>query len=368
VKKSSVDADSPLEAEAKRVELTVSCLDCAELPKVGDAGQLIDVDGVPAQVMHNGVLVEPGGYFGDWMAEIIRRLKGHHEPQEELVFARVLERLCDAASPRPTAIELGSFWAYYSLWFLNDIPQGSVLAMEPEPDRLDLGQRNFKLNGRTGQFIEGVVGPEPGVELAFTQESNGKVRKVQQYDLAMLMRTADFDHVDLLLCDVQGGESHFFTQSETLLRSGAVRFAIISTHHHSISGDPLTHQKLLEFFSRIGAHIIAEHTVGESFSGDGLIAVAFDKSDADLVVHTSFNRQGAGIYPALEFDLAAEKAHVGALQLATEQLGRQLAEKTAQLATSATKLKQTRKRLNALENSRAVRYSNRTKRLLDRRS
>jgi FkbM family methyltransferase len=263
--------------------------------------------------MHNGVLVEEGGYFGDWMAEIIRTLRGHHEPQEEIAFARVLERL--AGQDRPlAAIELGSFWAYYSLWFLQEFPDGRVVAMEPDPLNLELGKRNFALNGRTGTFVQGVVGPHPGEVTEFVSETDGATHSVPQMSLETLMAAGGLDHVDLLLCDIQGGEQYFFDQALDLLRRGAVRFAVISTHHHTISGDPLTHQKLLDLFRALGAHVVVEHTVCESFSGDGLIVVSFDPdADGDFSVETSLARQSESIFGALEYDLARAQEEARAL-------------------------------------------------------
>jgi hypothetical protein len=66
-----------------------------------------------------------------------------------------------------------------------------------------------------------------------------------------------------------------------------VRFVIASTHHHVISGDPLTHYRCLDLLRELGAHIVAEHTVAESYSGDGLIVASFDDRDRDLRVVTS---------------------------------------------------------------------------------
>ena len=56
------------------------------------------------------------------MTNIIEILKGHHEPQEEFAFFQVLEQLRRNPSPwgNPRMIELGSFWAYYSMWFLKE--------------------------------------------------------------------------------------------------------------------------------------------------------------------------------------------------------------------------------------------------------
>ena len=76
--------------EFERAIMTSSCIDCAGIAKVQEAGRILDTPNGPVQVMHNGVRVKAGGYHGDWMAQIIRALQGHHEPQEELVFHHIL--------------------------------------------------------------------------------------------------------------------------------------------------------------------------------------------------------------------------------------------------------------------------------------
>jgi FkbM family methyltransferase len=178
--------------------------------------------------------------------------------------------------------------------------------MEPDPNFLEVGRRNFSLNGRTGRFVHGAIGPEPGRTMQFVAESDGRAHEVAQLRLADLMRAASMSRVDLLLCDVQGAETAAMAQAHDLLSAGAVRFAVVSTHHHSISGDPLTHQKLLNYFTELGAHIVAEHSVGESFSGDGLIVAAFHPGDRDLTVDVSRAHQRDSLFGALEPDLAAE--------------------------------------------------------------
>jgi hypothetical protein len=99
----------------RRIDMTLAGrADCDPIPKVDGAGEI--VDGV--QLMHNGVQVVAGGYYGDWMAEIIRELRGHHEPQEELVIHNILARL-GKDTHAPVIVELGAFWAYYALWALS---------------------------------------------------------------------------------------------------------------------------------------------------------------------------------------------------------------------------------------------------------
>jgi hypothetical protein len=58
-----------------RAEMTVSCRDCDSIPKVDQTGEIVFIDGRRIQIMHNGVRVIAGGYYSDWMTDIIRRLQ-----------------------------------------------------------------------------------------------------------------------------------------------------------------------------------------------------------------------------------------------------------------------------------------------------
>jgi hypothetical protein len=93
-----------------------------------------------------------------------------------------------------------------------------------------------------------------------------------------------------------------------------VRFLLVSTHHHSISGDALTHQKVRDLLVGAGATLIADHTVGESASGDGLLAVSFDPRDQDLKVAVSHVRARDSLFGELEYDLASAQAQASALR------------------------------------------------------
>ena len=121
----------------------------------------------------------------------------------------------------------------------------------------------------------------------FRAESDDEDHEVVQYDLASLMRSADVEHVDLALADVQGVEQILLDRARTDFLRHRVRFLLVSTDHHSISGDVMTHQRALGMLEEAGGQIIAEHSISESFSGDGLIAVSFDPDDAGFVVDVS---------------------------------------------------------------------------------
>jgi FkbM family methyltransferase len=293
-------------ALAGRMLATVACTDADVIPKVADAGACRDHRGTRVQVMHNGLLVEEGGYYGAWMAEVIRALRGHHEPQEEIVFHRVLERLA-ADGGAPAMIEFGSFWMYYGLWFCHAIPAGRVVGLEPDPAWIDVGRRNAALNGYEDRvrFVQAAIGGNPGEPLPFEAESDGQVHDIPQHDLASLLAETGLDRVDLVLADVQGAETVLLARARGDLEAGRVRFLIVSTHHHTISGDPLTHQNALRTLLDAGAHVIAEHSVGESVSGDGLIAVSFDPRDKDFTVPVTHARYRDSYAGELEYDLAA---------------------------------------------------------------
>ncbi|MGK3205754.1 FkbM family methyltransferase [Amycolatopsis sp. MEPSY49] len=293
-------------ALARRLLTTVACTDADGIPKVEHAGECRDHDGGHVQVMHNGLLVEEGGYYGPWMTEAIRALRGHHEPQEELVFHRIVERLA-ADGGNPAMIEFGSFWTYYGLWFCHAIRAGHVVAVEPDPAYLEVGRRNAVLNGYTDRvrFVHAAIGDRPGEALDFEAESDGRTHSVRQYDLESLMYDAELPRADLVLVDVQGAETILIDRARAVFDAGRVRFLVVSTHHHSISGDPLTHQNALRNLLDAGAHVVAEHTVGESASGDGLIAVSFDPRDKDFTVPVSHGRYRDSLFGEVEYDLAA---------------------------------------------------------------
>src|ERR1700681_810203 len=153
---------------ATRAEMTASCRDCDLIRKVPDSGKVISFEGKTVQIMHNGVRVVAGGYYGDWMTGIIERLRGHHEPQEEVVFHEVLKHL----SPTATMLELGGFWSYYSLWFKSEHgDQRQAYVVEPDPHHIAVGRANAALNHTEITFVQSSVGAEPIAAASFKTES-----------------------------------------------------------------------------------------------------------------------------------------------------------------------------------------------------
>lgn len=280
--------------------MAVRCRDCDDVPKVAEAGQVFDLGGGrPVQIMHNGLKVVAGGYCGDWMTELIRLCRGHHENQEERVFHEVERRLPDAAR----MIELGGYWSYYSLWFLLGRPERQSVVIEPEPTYLDVGKANAELNGLSPVFKQGFAGASFAASLPFATEQSGE-QAMPRYSVAHLMEEQGWDRLDLLHADIQGAETEVLESCRDLFRAGCIDWVFVSTHAHQISGDPLTHQRCLAILRECGATIEAEHDVHESFSGDGLIVARFGPAPRDWSpVRISYNRASQSLFRHLAYDL-----------------------------------------------------------------
>jgi FkbM family methyltransferase len=275
------------EAQRRRVLLTLSCRDCDPIPKVPEAGQGFESEQGAFQVMHNGTRVLLGGYHGDWMSMLIQRLRGHHEPQEELAFDRLLPHL----PPGSTMIELGGFWAYYSLWFNARVPGARNFILEPDPEHLEVGRRNFNLNGRQAVFLPYAIGESSDETAGFRTGHGQMISSCARICVDDLLARHGIDRVTLLHADIQGAEYALLRGARSAIRDGRIRFVFLSTHHESISGDPDTHGRCLSFLRDHGAHLLTSFTVDEGYGGDGLLVASFDPADRGLgPIHVSRNQ------------------------------------------------------------------------------
>lgn len=261
----------------ERIAMTVGCSDCAAIPKVEHAGAIIDVEGVPVQIMHNGIRVRADGYCGDWMTSIIQGLNGHHEPQEEAIFHAILSR----CRPGHLMVELGAWWAYYTIWYLRTVPDSRAICIEPDAVHRQLTLENLALNDQTAEVVAGCVGETDGtVELV--AETEQRSIHVRCFNAAAIDILTNQQPIEILHLDVQGAETAFLRSLRSFPDLTRLRFVFVSTHHALISGSPSTHVDCLKTLRDLGAIILIEHSVGESFSGDGLIVASFHKADAEI--------------------------------------------------------------------------------------
>lgn len=288
----------------QRVAMTLGCRDADRIPKVPGAGMVVEEAGQSVQVMHNGIRVIRDGYGGAWTTRIIEGLRGHHEPQEEVVFHEVV----GAMPPGATMLELGGYWSYYSLWFLSGSKDRRAWVIEPDPKNLEVGRENARLNGLSPTFLQGFVGRCEQDAVPFQTERSGIVR-VPCISVPAFMDQVGLDTLDLLHCDTQGAELGVLESCCPSFRAGRIGTVFVSTHAGPISGDHLTHQRCLKLVEASGGKVIAEYDVHESFSGDGLIVASFGTGSTALpAVSLSRNRYSASLFRNPLYDLAARDA------------------------------------------------------------
>lgn len=164
-------------------------------------------------VLHNGLRVPVSGdhaYYGDF-SRILVLNRGVHEPLEEYVFQKIVDGLPAA----PVMLELGAYWAHYSMWAKLRRPAATTVMVEPDPVNLAAGRRNFALNGFEGEFVEGFVGRGHfGVD-AFAS-ARGLV------------------HLDVLHADIQGYEVEMLADAAHLLARHAIDHVFVSTHSQAL--------------------------------------------------------------------------------------------------------------------------------------
>jgi hypothetical protein len=206
--------------------------------------------------LHNGNRVPRTGdfaYYGGY-SEILIFNRGVHEPLEEFCFQEVLKKI---DSNLPTMIELGSYWAHYSMWFLKDFPHARSICVEPELPALRIGQANFALNGFVGEHINAGIGVEAG-HAAFEVDSfldNQKIESIQ-----------------ILHSDIQGAEMEMLKGAQISVKNHLIDYIFISTH------SDLLHESVERYLKSLGYRIeVSSPFSSHTTSYDGLIMASSPK-------------------------------------------------------------------------------------------
>ncbi len=232
-----------------RIADVLACPDLGRLPRHPQAGAIIGHD----QVMHNGVRVALGSYYTGHAQRLLAASRGVHEPQEEWVFAEMLKQMPAGA----TMVELGAYWAFYSLWFHQQIPQARNIMVEPSATNLNAGRLNFATNGCAGEFFRGYLGDHYG-----THPYDAPTVSVD-----WLADRLQIEHIHLLHSDIQGHELAMLRGANRMLRERRVDCLFVSTHSESL------HTACLALLREHNYALVAEHTPAESYAVDGLLVV-----------------------------------------------------------------------------------------------
>ncbi|WJR66045.1 FkbM family methyltransferase [Neorhizobium sp. CSC1952] len=179
--------------------------------------------------LHNGNRVPIEGdlaYYKEF-SDILIINRGVHEPLEEFCFQQMLKKL---KKPSPLMLELGSYWAHYSMWLLKTHVSARCYMVEPDQTNIECGINNFKINNYKGEFIKSFVGKS-------------------SFQVDEFMREKAFDSLDILHSDIQGYEVEMLEGATGLLSRKGASYVFISTHSQQLHNN--VEQVMSEFGYRI---------------------------------------------------------------------------------------------------------------------
>ena len=177
-----------------------------------------------------------------------------HEPQEEYVFQEVLNFI-----PKDgTMLELGCYWAFYSMWFASRIKNGRNFLIDNH-DGISRAKANFTMNDLKATFMTGYIGKD-------NPESDTPVTNVDS-----ICKEQGISFLDILHSDIQGFELEMLETASEMIRKRAIGFIFISSHSQEL------HYSCIEFLKANEYIILCHADIEDSFSEDGLI-VARDPS------------------------------------------------------------------------------------------
>jgi hypothetical protein len=238
----------PISDEWKeRVNLAREAPDNEFIPRVPDAGRILR----GKQIMHNGLRINAGSYYGFEESILMHANRGVHEPQEERLFQEVLPHIESGS----TMIEMGAFWSFYSMWFNKMVSGARNYMLEPDGFNLESGRLNFRLNGMFGEFRHCGIGEWSG-----TMPSGVPIVCVDDF-----VRTEGIAHVHLLHADIQGHEVAMLRGAALLFTNQLVDWVFVSTHEEKLHAD------CLALLAEYAYPIVAAVRPSESYSEDGVI-------------------------------------------------------------------------------------------------
>jgi hypothetical protein len=198
--------------------------------------------------LHNGNRVPvagEGAYYGQYSSLLVLN-RGVHEPLEEYVFQELVKRM----PPSPRMIELGAYWAHYSMWLKRVRPNAIVTMVEPDPGNLQAGRSNFLRNGFEGEFIHAAVGK------GF-------------WELDDFFAIRGLTHLNILHADIQGAEGELLRGARQTLGNSQIDYLCISTHSQAL------HFGVSEELTRFGYRVeVSSDFENETTAYDGFIFAA----------------------------------------------------------------------------------------------
>jgi hypothetical protein len=205
-------------------------------------------------IMHNGLKVNPFCFYGLGGIYMIMENKGMHEPQEERVFEAVIKSMREGA----VMLELGSYWAFYSMWFSKIVKNAKTYLIEPDGLNLKYGSINMKANGLKATAVcQAFVGASSSID-------HKKQRTVCIDDF---VKEYNIPFIDILHSDIQGYELDMLKGAINTIEAKKIGYVFISTHSNDL------HAQCLDFLNKYGFISIASANRTQSYSYDGVLVM-----------------------------------------------------------------------------------------------
>jgi len=167
-------------------------------------------------ILHNGNIVSLDSYYGRF-SDILILNRGVHEPLEEYCFQQVL-KIMPAA---PTMLELGAYWAHYSMWLMRVRREAKCFILEPDDHHMDVGKLNILMNNYRATHISGLIGKN-------------------HLNVDKIMSDNNIDYIDILHSDIQGYEIDMLEEAKIAFENSKIGYAFISTHSQELHDDVLS--------------------------------------------------------------------------------------------------------------------------------
>ena len=226
------------------------------IERVADAGY---VDKNNCVILHNGNRVPIAGDFAyyDDFSNILIFNRGVHEPLEEYCFQEMLKKI---KIKTPIIIELGAYWAHYSMWVKKKFPEAKCYMIEAVLKNLECGKNNFRINNFEGEFIN---------KLIQNSEVDGS------FQLDIFASEKKLKSINILHCDIQSFEVPMLESTKLIFENHIVDYVFISTHSEPI------HRWVINKFEKFKYKIeVSSGPDNHSTSYDGFVLASSPKSDS----------------------------------------------------------------------------------------
>ena len=165
-------------------------------------------------------------------------IDSHHYDSEIKLLEQVLDKVENQA---PTMIEVGSFWAWWSLMFRKRYGKGKSVLIEYAKTQLTCGEKNFELNKYD------YISYHAGMAISHTTQK-GVNDLGNDISLSQIVKENKISTVDVLHMDIQGSELEALKSMSGFLKNRTIRQIVVGTHNHLVGHD--IHQNVIEYLKK----------------------------------------------------------------------------------------------------------------------